>query len=325
MDRVQSFVAAAAQEIAQASARLGARVALDASVLDRDDSIALAAPGAHSANRSARMIRARDGCLAVNLPRDDDLAAAPALIGAHADGEPWDMLSTHAPNFTCAELTERAALLGLALAQVGETPTPPQPCAAEVIGKRTGGALNVIDFSALWAGPLCGSVFAAMGAEVVKLDTQERPDPTPHATPALDRRLNGAKRRERISIARPNALFDRIAQADVLITSARARALDNLGLSRARLFAANPSLIWIAVTGHGWRSNRIAFGDDAAAAGGLVAWHDGAPHFIGDALADPLTGLAAAAAALGALERGQSAFIDASLAHTAAYVAALKR
>jgi crotonobetainyl-CoA:carnitine CoA-transferase CaiB-like acyl-CoA transferase len=96
-----------------------------------------------------------------------------------------------------------------------------------------------------------------------------------------------------------------------------------LGISKERLFAANPSLIWVSITGHGHDSARIAFGDDAAASGGLVAWEGDEPRFIGDALSDPLTGLAAANAALDALGQGSGAFIDAAMARTAAYVAAL--
>jgi crotonobetainyl-CoA:carnitine CoA-transferase CaiB-like acyl-CoA transferase len=67
----------------------------------------------------------------------------------------------------------------------------------------------------------------------------------------------------------------------------------------------------------------VAFGDDAAAAGGLVRWTAaGEPEFLGDALADPLTGLAAAAGALQALAEGGGVIVDAALARTAAGAAA---
>ena len=42
----------------------GERVVLDASVLDRGDSVPLASPGQWSANRTCRMIEARDGWIA---------------------------------------------------------------------------------------------------------------------------------------------------------------------------------------------------------------------------------------------------------------------
>ena len=46
---------------------------------------------------------------------------------------------------------------------------------------------------------------------------------------------------------------------------------------------------------------RVALGDDAAAAGGLVGWVDDGPVFLADAVADPLTGLVAANAIVDAV------------------------
>ena len=112
-----------------------------------------------------------------------------------------------------------------------------------------------------------------------------------------------------------------IGEARVLITSARPHALARLGLDEARLFQINPDLLWIAITAHGWSGDaamRVGFGDDCAAAGGLVRWDDGAPRFLGDALADPLTGMTAATFALEALAKGKGGLLDVSLARTAA-------
>lgn len=67
--------------------------------------------------------------------------------------------------------------------------------------------------------------------------------------------------------------------------------------------------------------DRIAFGDDGAAAGGAVLVDDEGPMFCGDALADPLSGLAAAEAVLDALQRGTASIIDVALARSAAAVA----
>ena len=66
-------------------------------------------------------------------------------------------------------------------------------------------------------------------------------------------------------------------------------------------------------------ANRVAFGDDAAAAGGLLRkTSSGAPRFVGDALADPLTGMAAAAAAFKAIAHGGGVLVDAALSGIAA-------
>lgn len=92
--------------------------------------------------------------------------------------------------------------------------------------------------------------------------------------------------------------------------------------------AARPGLVWIAITGHGWTgpgAQRAGFGDDAAVAGGLVDWAGDEPRFAGDALADPLTGLAAALADLDAMQRGGGVLVDVSLAVTAACAAQAAR
>ena len=58
----------------------------------------------------------------------------------------------------------------------------------------------------------------------------------------------------------------------------------------------------------------MAFGDDAAAAGGLVTWNGADPLFCSDAVADPLTGLVAASACVSALRSGERWFLDVSMA-----------
>ena len=115
--------------------------------------------------------------------------------------------------------------------------------------------------------------------------------------------------------------------ADILITGARPRGLASLGLEPAAVFAANPGLVWVAVSGYGFTgpaAERVAFGDDAAAAGGLVRWTPGgAPRFLGDALADPVTGLAAAVGALKGLDEGGGVLVDVALARSAGAAASV--
>jgi hypothetical protein len=55
----------------------------------------------------------------------------------------------------------------------------------------------------------------------------------------------------------------------------------------------------VSITAAGRASQRVGFGDDVAASAGLLAWDDsGRPVFCGDAIADPLTGITAAALAM---------------------------
>jgi crotonobetainyl-CoA:carnitine CoA-transferase CaiB-like acyl-CoA transferase len=166
-------------------------------------------------------------------------------------------------------------------------------------------------------------LLAQAGVEVTRIESANRPDPTAKASSKLDDWLNGRKTRLTLALDDPQVMA-LIAETDILITSARPHALALKGLTEQRLMSLNPGLIWVAVSAHGWREDsawRVGFGDDCAAAGGLVARHMSAPRFMGDALADPLTGLEAATYVLEALDHSKAGLVDASLAQTAKHYA----
>jgi crotonobetainyl-CoA:carnitine CoA-transferase CaiB-like acyl-CoA transferase len=102
----------------------------------------------------------------------------------------------------------------------------------------------------------------------------------------------------------------------------------NWGFSLPEIFVANPHLTWISMTAYGRAGNRanwVGFGDDVAAAAGLCIESEGIPMFVGDAVADPLAGLAAAASAFACLAAGGGLLVDASLFASARYVASAPR
>ena len=70
-------------------------------------------------------------------------------------------------------------------------------------------------------------------------------------------------------------------------------------------------------------SSRVAFGDDAAVAGGLVGRSAAGPVFCGDAIADPLTGLEHVLAVADSLRRGGGEIVEVSMAAVAAGYAAV--
>lgn len=275
------------------------------------------------------MVRAADGWIAVNLAREEDRDLVPAWLHGEVEENAWDQVERLAAGRTRADLISDATLLGLPVAAVGELRVDRLRVPAAVEGphraRLAGAPLKVIDLSALWAGPLCGAILAAMGAEVVKVETSARPDPGRTSTPRFFQRLNGAKTDIILDFSDPahrEWLRDQVAAADMVISSARPRGLAALGLDPRAKLQGSPGAVWIAITGYGWRgpeSGRVAFGDDAAAAGGLVRWTEaGQPHFLGDALADPLTGMAAAVAGLGGLLQRGGRIVCPSLARVAA-------
>ena len=322
-------IAALAVDIAKLTS---GRVAVDESVADRSGELDLKPPGLWSPNRNCRMVQATDGWIAVNLPREDDRDLIAAWTSSEWGAEPWPAILAHAGRTPRGKLIEDARLLGLPVAAVGEVAgkslKPPFARMAPKIEGAWQRSFHVIDLSSMWAGPLCGSVLAQAGFSVMKVESASHADTVREATPGFFQRLNNGKSHSAVDLADEATrdwLFDEVAIADVLITSARPRAFETLGLSPKTVFAENPGLVWVAITGYGWsgdHADRVAFGDDAAAAGGLVRWEDSEPRFAGDALADPVTGLAAAAGALRALEMGGGLLVDAALAPCAAGAAA---
>jgi hypothetical protein len=321
-----------AAEIAELSQALGARVDVDLpAVTDRRGQLKLGRPGLFSANRACRLVQAADGWMAVNLARPDDVDLLPAWLGCEAEQDPWPAVQAGARGRPWRELVEAAQVLGVPAAGVGEVTAPSTDAPLLPVGRPASGPLRartVIDLSSLWAGPLCGCVLAAHGAAVTKVESARRPDPSREATPTFFSRLNAGKGELALdfgAMADRARLRDMILDADVVITSARPRAFEQLGLAPADVFATQPNLVWVAISGYGWTgadADRVAFGDDAAAAGGLMNWTPRGPRFLGDALGDPLTGLAAAAGALHALAQGGGVIVDAALARTSAGAAA---
>jgi crotonobetainyl-CoA:carnitine CoA-transferase CaiB-like acyl-CoA transferase len=181
----------------------------------------------------------------------------------------------------------------------------------------------VADLSALWAGPLVGALLVAAGARVAKVESVSRPDGARHGQPEHFASLNDGKESVLVEWGTPagRAEVARIVDgSDVVVTSARPRALEQAGLDPVTVVRDGRPRVWLSVTGYGGgpgSAGRVAFGDDAAAAGGLVVWDDRGPCFCADAVADPLTGLAAAAAVFDALARGGDHVIDASMADVA--------
>ena len=337
MSLIAPALAQLSADIARLTGELGRRVDVAAlGATDRRGQLKLHAPGRFSANRACGLFRAADGWIAVNLARDEDRELIPAWLGSDPDEAPWSALAREARRRTTADLIESAILLGLPAGRVGEAQAerlaPPTLRMGERRRSIRRKPLHVIDLSALWAGPLCGAVLAAMGAEVTKIESVGRPDPTRVSMPDFFRRLNGRKTELRLDFASADdraRLRDAFVAADVVITSARPRAFAGLGIEPADVFAANSSLVWVAITGYGWAgsaSERVGFGDDTAAAGGLVRWTaKGEPRFAGDALSDPVTGLAAALGALQGVAAGGGVLVDAAMARCAAGAAALAR
>lgn len=269
-----------------------------------------------SVGGSFRVVAARDGWLGLSLARASDVDLLPALTMDAVDPDPWLSVQRWAAGIDIASAVEQAAHLGLPVAAVPPAvPTPRRPG----VLSRPGGARAhtgrplVVDLSALWAGPLCAYVLGRAGARVIKVESATRPDATRTGSSEFFDCLHGGHESVVLDFRADRALLHAlIGRADLVIEASRPRALRQLGIDAEA--EVDRGAIWVSITAYGRADElRVGFGDDVAAAAGLLAWEDGRPLPAGDALADPLTGITAAAAAVGALAERHGALLDVSM------------
>jgi crotonobetainyl-CoA:carnitine CoA-transferase CaiB-like acyl-CoA transferase len=179
----------------------------------------------------------------------------------------------------------------------------------------------------MWAGPLCAHILGAGGASVVKVEDPDRPDGSRAGDPLLFSRLHEGHDVAAVRFTTPagrRRLHELVASADVVIEASRPRALQQLGFSPRQFLEQRQGRTWISITGYGRsgdRANYLAFGDDAAVAGGLVAWASpDTPVFCADAVADPISGLYAAFGGFASMLAGGGHLIDVSMCEASAFV-----
>ncbi|MCX6510148.1 MAG: CoA transferase [Actinobacteria bacterium] len=287
-----------------------------------------------------RLIPAADGWCAVHLPREDDLELLPAWVGIEMKSTeiPWEAIESALAARTSGELVEAAQELGLAVAALPggddeqlidrSTTNVARPWIQRSVGQRQSGmTLNdavVVDLSSLWAGPLCSRILTTAGARVIKVESSSRPDASRDGDRDFFDWLHDGHEFRTIefeSAAGRSELVELLEHADIVIEGSRPRALERLGIVPSEFVEKRPGKVWLSITAYGrcgpWR-NWVGFGDDAAVAGGLVdVAADGTPSFVGDAVADPLTGLLAAALVAGSVARGGGVTIDVALREVA--------
>jgi crotonobetainyl-CoA:carnitine CoA-transferase CaiB-like acyl-CoA transferase len=174
----------------------------------------------------------------------------------------------------------------------------------------------------MWAGPLCGKILASAGAVVVKVESPSRPDGTRSGERMFFDLINHQKLSYAVDFTHDLApVRDLLSAADVVLEGSRPRALGRRGLSPETV-SGPAGRVWLRFVGHDELSGRVAFGDDAAVAGGLVGSSVSGPVFCGDAVADPLSGLEAALAVIESLGLGGGTFVEVSMAGVAATYAA---
>ena len=196
--------------------------------------------------------------------------------------------------------------------------------------------IRVIDLTNVLAGPFGAYQLALLGADVIKVEEPEGGDLARRlgADPELNARLMGAsflaqnagKRSITVNLksAAGKEVFRRLVQtADVLIENFRPGVMKRLGLDYAALRAAQPRLVYCAISGFGQDGplkDNPAYDQIVQGMSGVMSVTGdaaSAPLRVGYPVADTIGGLTAAFAIAAALLRrersGEGEFIDVSM------------
>ncbi|MFI0354937.1 CoA transferase [Actinomadura sp. 9N407] len=206
--------------------------------------------------------------------------------------------------------------------------------------------LRVVDLTGFWAGPAGTQLLAAFGADVIKVESVQRPDGmrfTSTRPPSMDgwwewggvfQGANAGKRGITLDLTRPEGrqvLMRLIARADVLVENYSPRVLGNFGITWESLREVNPRLTLVRMPAFGlsgpWR-DRTGFAQTMEQATGLswMTGHADTPPMVLKGPCDPLAGMHAAVAVLAALEQaerqGRGVLVEVPMVETALNVAA---
>jgi len=188
----------------------------------------------------------------------------------------------------------------------------------------------VLDLGRIVAGPLCTFLLASLGATVIRIDQPGGdvswksppfvgPDGATNQGPRPDDAISLAHlKRDRgkrsivldLETGEGRAILARLAvQADVLVQNYRPSTLTRLGLDYETLAAANPRLVYCAISGYGLTGpyrDRMAMDIAIQAASGFLArtgFPDGPPVKAGATVGDQVPAVYAALGILAALRQ----------------------
>jgi len=208
--------------------------------------------------------------------------------------------------------------------------------------------IRIVDLTAFWAGPAATHALAAFGAEVVKVESIQRPDGIRYSGGMrkdvddwweygwVFHAMNTNKRSVTLDLGSDDGrrLFnDLVANADVVIENFSPRVMEHFGLTADALLAVNPRLIIARMPAFGldgpWR-DRVGFAPTMEQVAGL-AWVTGLPDGLPvppRGACDPLAGVHAAFAVTAALsfaERtGEGQLVELPMIETVMNVTAIQ-
>lgn len=205
--------------------------------------------------------------------------------------------------------------------------TPPVPGHArmrQATNQLPLSGVRVTDLSWIIAGPTAARFLAMMGAEVIKVGSARRPDPSARGAPF--QAYNQSKRYCSLNIAKPAGLHlakRLIARSDVVIENFAAGVIERLGLGYDVLREIRPDLVMVSSSGTGHNGpdkDYVAYGSLLQYYTGwnsVSGYPEGTP-IKGGLWADPWVGLELAMVTAAALHHravsGEGQYIDYSMA-----------
>jgi len=223
---------------------------------------------------------------------------------------------------------------------MSEPPVLPTPQLRPSGAATALGGLRVVDFTHFIAGPLATMFLADMGAEVVKIEKTGRGDDFRGFGAQKDGMgphfawTNRNKKSIAIDLTKPEGqevARALAATADVVVENFSAGVMDRFGLSYETLRAANPRLVYCAVSAYGRTgpfAGRLGFDPIAQAESGFMSLtgdEDRDPLRSGPAIMDMSTAMMASNAILGGLmareRQGEGQYVEVSLFDTATLMA----
>jgi crotonobetainyl-CoA:carnitine CoA-transferase CaiB-like acyl-CoA transferase len=136
--------------------------------------------------------------------------------------------------------------------------------------------IRVLDVTQFMAGPFCSTIFADLGADVIKIEppsgdsTRQMVGATGAESPSFNA-VNRGKRSLIVNLKVPDGreLFKRLARSsDIVIENYRPGVMAGFGLEYGPLAATNPGLIYASISGYGQTGpNRAKGGFDLIAQG----------------------------------------------------------
>ena len=184
--------------------------------------------------------------------------------------------------------------------------------------------IRVLDFTWIIAGPTSTRFLASMGAEVVKVGSARRPDPSTRG-PAFQA-YNQSKLYASLNITKPEGLDlskRLITISDVVIENFAAGVIERLGLGYEVVRSANPDIIMVASSGtghYGPHTDYVAYGSLLQHYTGWnsISGYPGRGPVTGGLWADPWVGMELAMVTVASLNNrtltGQGQYVDFSMA-----------